>query len=972
MQPEHAIRRIARKEVTQFFASPVAFVFLATFLAVTLFAFFWVDAFFARNIADVRPLFSWMPLLLVFLVAALTMRMWSEERRQGTLEFLLTTPVSTLRLVLGKFLACMALLAIALALTLPLPVTVSFLGKLDWGPVIGGYIATLFLGAAYIAIGLYVSARSESQIVSLIVTSLVGVLLYLLGSGPQVGLFSYDVAEVMRKLGTGSRFESITRGVIDVRDLYYYLSLVGVFLTLNVLALKKEGWAKDNHAGTHRQWHLFAGLLIANLLLGNVWLDQVKSLRADLTADKRYSLSSVTENYLDQLQEPLLIRGYFSAKTHPLLAPLVPQLRDLLKEYEVLGDGKVRVEFVDPQSDPEKEDEANSKYNIKPVPFQVADRYQAGLVNAYFHVLLSYGDQYEVLSFRDLIEVKEKGEGELDVRLRNPEYDVTRALRKVLYAYQTGGNLFATLKKPVQFHAYVSPDSKLPAELVPFRATLEKVLKETADKAGDRLTWTVEDPDAKGGELGRKLTEEFGIQPMLRSLLGTDTFWFTLMLTDGDQYVQLALPEQLDEEGLRKNLEAGLKRFSAGFTKTIGMLAPEQPQGPYAQFNPAPGFNMLRQKLMESATVRDVDLKDGKVPADLDVLLVLAPRELTELQQYAIDQFLMRGGTVLVAASPFSTELTARNLSAREQKTGLEDWLAHHGLTLEKHLVADPYNSRFPVPVTRRVGQFQFQEVRLLDYPFFIDARDDRLNQDHPTTKGLPQVTLAWASPIKVDDSKQQGRTLTTLITSSDQAWLTDGEDITPRMDNGQLSPWQPEGERGRYTLGVMLEGVFTSAFEGKDNPLLAAARKKAEAAAQKEKDKDKAETDTAQEEERVPPFVSKSPDAARLFVFGSGEFLADQTIQLTSSTERALYLNSLQLIQNAVDWALEDRGLLAIRSRSQFANTLIPMDQDTQAFWEYLNYVLAALGVALVYALFRWTQRRRLQAYARMLNLEV
>src|SRR3546814_7772985 len=136
-----------------------------------LFVFFWVETFFARNIADVRPLFEWMPLLLLFLVSALTMRLWSEERRSGTLEFLLTSPVRPASLVLGKFLACLGLVAIALALTLPLPLTVAQLGPLDWGPVAGGYLATLCLAAAYIAIGLSVSARTDNQIVSLIVRS---------------------------------------------------------------------------------------------------------------------------------------------------------------------------------------------------------------------------------------------------------------------------------------------------------------------------------------------------------------------------------------------------------------------------------------------------------------------------------------------------------------------------------------------------------------------------------------------------------------------------------------------------------------------------------------------------------------------------------------------------------------------------------------------------------------------------------
>ncbi len=136
---------ITRKELNAYFGSPMALIFLGAFLAVTLFTFFWVETFFARGIADVRPLFQWMPLLLIFLVAALTMRQWSEEQRSGTLEMLLTLPVRPAQLVIGKFLAVMAMVGVALALTLPLPLTVSNVGNLDWGPVIGGYLAALLL-----------------------------------------------------------------------------------------------------------------------------------------------------------------------------------------------------------------------------------------------------------------------------------------------------------------------------------------------------------------------------------------------------------------------------------------------------------------------------------------------------------------------------------------------------------------------------------------------------------------------------------------------------------------------------------------------------------------------------------------------------------------------------------------------------------------------------------------------------------
>jgi ABC-2 type transport system permease protein len=269
----HDVLRVARKEMATFFASPVAYLFLAAFLAVNLFIFFWVATFFARNIADVQPLFQWMPVLLIFLVAAVTMRLWSEERRAGTLEMLLTAPVSPTRLVLGKFVACLALVAIALALTLPLPVTVSFLGPLDWGPVVGAYIASLFLAAAYIAIGLYVSSRSENQIVSLLGTVLICAVFYLIGTNAIAGLFGYGTADFLKLLGTGSRFDSITRGVIDVRDLYYYISIVGVFLTLNVFSLERLRWAAaGGRSQRHQRWRLVAVLFIAEFVIDNVWL----------------------------------------------------------------------------------------------------------------------------------------------------------------------------------------------------------------------------------------------------------------------------------------------------------------------------------------------------------------------------------------------------------------------------------------------------------------------------------------------------------------------------------------------------------------------------------------------------------------------------------------------------------------------------------------------------------------------------
>jgi ABC-2 type transport system permease protein len=237
------VRAVTLRELRAYFHSPIAYVFLLVFLIAALFTFFNPKAFFARGQADLRGLFEAVPLLTLLLVPALTMRLWAEEAKQGTLELLLTLPAKEHELVSGKFLASWALLAVGLALTLPLAVTVSFLGHLDWGPVVGGYIGALLLGAAYLAVGQFVSALTENQILAFILALVVCMVLYGAGTEIFAGLFSDRTAAVLRAVGTGSRFQSIARGVIDLRDLLYYVSLTVFFLGLSVGALRSKRWA---------------------------------------------------------------------------------------------------------------------------------------------------------------------------------------------------------------------------------------------------------------------------------------------------------------------------------------------------------------------------------------------------------------------------------------------------------------------------------------------------------------------------------------------------------------------------------------------------------------------------------------------------------------------------------------------------------------------------------------------------------
>ena len=962
------MRRIAAKELTLFFASPTGYLFLAAFLAVTLFVFFWVEAYFARNVADVRPMFEWMPVMLIFLASALTMRLWSEERRTGTIEFVSTLPVSAWEFALGKFLACLSLLGIALLLTLPLPVSIEFMADLDWGPVLAGYVAAFLLGAAYVAIGLFVSARTDSQIVSLIMASFACGLFYLLGSPVLTDLMSSGLADFFRALGSGARFESITRGVVDLRDLYYYVSLAAVFLALNVYGLEVQRWARDGERARHRAWLLGTSLLAANLLVGNLWLNSLSSLRLDVTQGRIYSISEATRSYLRQLREPLLIQGYFSAKTHPLLAPLVPRMRDLLAEYEVAGGGNVKVRIIDPAEDPELEDEANTKYGIRPVPFQVADRYQSSLVNSYFDVLLSYGDEYEVLGFRDLIEIKVAGEADLDVQLRNPEYDITRSIKKVLYGFQGGSSVFANIQDPVAFKGYLSSDEKLPEALVEYRTVLNDVLDELSAESDGKLTVEMLDPEAGDGAVAAQIAEQYGFQPMVASLFDANFFYFYLTLEGGETVVQIPLPEALSAEATKRSVEEGLKRFAAGLLRTVALVAPPAP-APYMAQQGMGGnqFNQLQGTLANDFNVETTDLADGLAPEAADLMMVVDPKDLSPKQLFAIDQFLMKGGTVAIAASAFETNITPQSLNATPRNTGLEGWLSHFGVGIAGSLVMDPVNAAFPVPVTRRAGGFSFQELVMLDYPYFPDIRAPNLNPDSIITSGLPQVTLAWASPIELDADKNAGREVLELLRTSPQSWLSTSTDLMPKVNELGLSAFTPEGEQASRLVGVMVGGRFDSFFAGQTSPLLEEDEDAAD-----ESDGDDADEDAGEEEEDnlgvVTSVIDRSPESARLFVFASNGFLADQTLRMIGSADGTLYGNSVQMMVNVVDWALEDETLLGIRARGNFNRTLPPLNANEQSVLEYLNYGLALAGIALVFFLHRRRMARAAQTYGRWL----
>ncbi len=939
----------ARKEWNNYFSSPQALIFIGVFLVASLFVFFWVETFFARGLAEMRPLFRWMPVLLIFLVAALTMRQWSEEQRSGALEILLTLPVPTWHLVLGKFLAVMGLVALALALTLPLTVSVSLLGNLDWGPVIGGYLAALLLAAAYAAIGLFVSSRTDNQIVALILTAIIGGAFYLIGSPVLTGFVGTSAAEFLRLLGTGSRFESIERGVIDLRDLVYYAALAGLFLTLNAWSLDRKRWSFGAQTASYRRAaNLTSALIALNLVVVNVWMAPLQVLRADLTAQREFSLSPATLRLLNELQEPLLLRAYISEKTHPLLAPLAPRVRDLLREYQIAGRGKVTAQVVDPATDPEIEAEASRVYGIQPTPLQVAGRYEASIINTYFDILVRYGDQNTTLSFRDLIEIEQRRDGTIDVRLRNLEYDLTRAIKRVTSGFRTVEAVFASLQSPARLDIIVTRQA-LPEALKDVPEVIEKVAKELQQKSGGKFEYRVIDPDQPNAPITRKiLVEQFGLRPILADPFGTQSFYLNMLLQVNDK-TQAVYPErEFTESSVRAAIESAIKRNVGGFLNVVGLWTPAPEMDMFSN-RPINNWNVVREQLGREYTVRSVDLSSGQVPPDVSTLILLNPSNLDDKARYAVDQFLMRGGSVIVAGGNYAVQFGFGGMNLMPLSNGIGELLAHYGITVEQKLVMDPRNTLFPVEVSRNVGGAFIRDFLLISYPFFVNVLPDSMDRQNPIVSQLPEAIMSFASPVVVDEQKNANRKVSVLLRSSPNAWLTTNTNTQPNFNQYPELGFPVEGERAAYPLAVAVQGVFESFYKGKPSPLDQPAPTPAP---------ESTPQPTPTPQIRTAGTIEQSPDTARLVVIGSADFLNDAVLNILAGFIGERYLSNLQFIQNVVDWSVEDLALLEIRSRGTVSRALRPLSENDRRLFEFANYAVVVVALFAIGVIWRLRQQ--------------
>jgi ABC-2 type transport system permease protein len=406
----------------------------------------------------------------------------------------------------------------------------------------------------------------------------------------------------------------------------------------------------------------------------------------------------------------------------------------------------------------------------------------------------------------------------------------------------------------------------------------------------------------------------------------------------------------------------GLKRSAPGFIKTVALWAPkpeqmppQMPGMPPQQPQAPQSFRELGEKLRGSYQVVPADLSSGSVPDEAEVLLLAGPSSLSDTEQRAIDQFLMRGGAVIVLAGRYRLDLSAPSLQLSPVATGLEKLLAAWGVEVAERLVLDSRNDVFPIPVERDLGGgVVTRQFQLLPYPFFVHVPGEAMG-DNVMTSQLQAAVLHFASPItartlpvkaadpKAADAKKDANEpapaphkVEVLLSSSENAWLQKSTQIQPNFQlykGGFGRPSKPEdAQKAPYPLAVAVTGSFESAF-AKD------------AVPEAKKDENKPADKKGSER-----LIRRSPPDARLVVVGSSSFVADELQEVSKQAGAKYVENNLQLVQNMVDWAVADTDLLSIRSRSS-ANRLLEVTADQSRKWEFINYGIVVLGLGLVVA---------------------
>lgn len=719
-------------------------------------------------------------------------------------------------------------------------------------------------------------------------------------------------------------------------------------------------------------------LALANVIAFNMLFGKVRAARVDLTEGRIYTLSKETRELLQEPEEPLEIFFYHTAldRLHEKLRPLVNPLADILKEFAAESDGHVTTRIVEwDTADKATQDRASDQFGVKPRPIPMQTSDESTVRNTYFSLVVAYGDQFQRFDQSDLYRVVQVGAG-LDIRveLQNVEYLVAKAIFKVIRGFQSIGAALATNDLQARIELYFSPTESLPKVLEKVPGYAAKVAKKIADEAMGRVkveTVTVPDPkpEAKGRKddpIRTRLEQEYGIRPLRTDLFSEPKTYAWAVLKVGGQFVPVPLVprgEEITEFEVRDLIEGPLRNMIPGFLMTVGVMSPDANRNPMSrmmgQREPPEEFKDSISALEGEFEIKRVDLSEGKpIPRQVSVLLIIRPENLSDKAIYEIDQFLMRGGRLVVCADSYSFDLERAmqtgdaNTIKKVEWDGFRRFLRHLGADVGDSMILDTRSET--VHMARRGGrrgEIEFYDVKL---PYFVYCEaPDGLDQSHDIVGKLQSILVEWATPVRAakaepaSEGKEARPGVPPGVQTREIAWTSDksstSTDMTRAQSQGSESfEYKPPKDAAKQPVVLVLTGSFPSYFAGKPAP--GEEKKGAESAASR----------PAGEHDATR--LDKSKETS-VVVIGDSDFMSGilaQALELELSTLK----QNLAFVRNAIDFGGPEAKLMAIRNRENVQRPLLALRdipaEERQHKTEFTRWlalvipclVLAALGV--------------------------
>lgn len=438
----NSVWTLARRELRFLFDHPTGYILLVVFLGFNNFLFF--RTAYLQDMASLRPMLGLLPWILLFFAPAVTMRTLSEDARSGTLEVVLAQPITEVELVVGKYLGALLFSCMALLLTVTVPLGLSLGADLQVGVMVAQYVGVLLLAAAFTAVGLWASSVTPNQITAFIVGVALMFLLILAGAGPMITGLPPRLAQLVASLAVLPHFENIARGVIDLRDAVYFLSVAALFLALAYYGVMRRKLSPAR--ATRRRLQLGVALIAAFVVVVNLLGGHIAG-RLDLTPGKAYTLSPATKRILGDLDDLVTIKLFVTQQLPEDFGIIKRDIGDLLADLRAAGDPNLRVVELDPAEDEEAMAETRA-LGIPPVQFSSVGEAQFQVQEGYLGIAVQYADAAETIPVVTRTD-------DLEYRLVSLIRTLTRPVRPVVALAESRadpgqGNTYGALRQELQ------------------------------------------------------------------------------------------------------------------------------------------------------------------------------------------------------------------------------------------------------------------------------------------------------------------------------------------------------------------------------------------------------------------------------------------------------------------------------------------------------------------------------------------